>query len=306
MAGDRFILKVSHPAEDASDIDLELSAMRHVEMADAALPVPRVVPSTSGVALVDLRDRTSAPRKARLLTYIEGTVLDSTDTTPREREKIGETLAKLSLALADFRHPAELRRYIWDVANLPALAPLLTDVADPGQHALLSRGLERFHAIVLPRIAGLRRQVVHNDFSRSNLIVDHDAPSFVVGVIDFGDVVNTAVAVDVSTALLNQLPRHVATPEEDMFRDARDVLRGYLATADLIDEELSVIPHLVMGRVIARALISLYRARIVPGNAPYILRNTDQGWAQLRWFLDRPADDISGLLFQPRCEARRD
>ena len=34
-----------------------------------------------------------------------------------------------------------------------------------------------------------------------------------------------------------------------------------------------------MGRVVARALITLYRAAEMPHNSTYILRNTEQGWA---------------------------
>lgn len=306
-SGESFILKVSNPAESAQELDLELSAMRHVEMVDPGLPIPRVVPSRTGASLVDLYVRAGSLRKARLLTYIEGTILDSTEASSREREKVGEILAKLRLALAGFSHPAEMRPYLWDVKNLPALAPLLEDVSEAGQHALLSRGLERFSEVVVPGLACLRRQVVHNDFSRSNIVVDHDQPSFVVGVIDFGDVVNTAVAIDVSTALLNQLPRKIpALATDDIFLNGRDILRGYVRFAELTCHELSIIPHLVMGRLIARALISLHRAKSVPDNAIYILRNTDQGWEQLRWFLDRSADEVSNLFSREKRDANGD
>lgn len=87
--------------------------------------------------------------------------------------------------------------------------------------------------------------------------MDHSHPDLVTGVIDFGDAVRTAVAIDPSTALLNQLPRNAAeVPIDDLFADARDVLRGYLSAAELTDTELQLLPHLVMGRVVARALIT--------------------------------------------------
>lgn len=156
--------------------------------------------------------------------------------------------------------------------------------------------MERFLSLI-GRIAGLRTQVLHNDFSKSNIIVDHDHPEFVTGIIDFGDAVETAVAIDVATALLNQLPRDLATrPVDDPFAEGRDLLRGYLQIADLTTEELQLIPHLVMGRVIARALITLWRAELFPDNAAYILRNTEPGWAQLDWFLARSVEEVSETL----------
>jgi Ser/Thr protein kinase RdoA (MazF antagonist) len=83
---------------------------------------------------------------------------------------------------------------------------------------------------------------------------------------------------------------------DDLFGHGRDLLRGYLRYADLTPEELEVLPHLVMGRVVVRAVITLYRAAKMPGNRRYILRNTDQGWAQLEWFLNRTPAQISATF----------
>jgi Ser/Thr protein kinase RdoA (MazF antagonist) len=193
----------------------------------------------------------------------------------------------------------------WDVRHLPRLRPLLEKIADPEHRDLLEAGLARFNSIsgIVPT---LRRQVLHNDFSKSNIIVDHAAARFVQGIIDFGDAVHTAVAIDVATALLNQLPRQVPPdPNADLFADGRDVLRGYLSVTDLTDTELATIPYLVLGRVIARALITSYRAVLLPSNAAYILRNTPAGWAQLRWFRDQPDDRLTGLLSNNAGHASR-
>jgi len=105
--------------------------------------------------------------------------------------------------------------------------------------------------------------------------------------------VRTLIAIDVSTALLNQL-----TEDDDIFNNGRDLLRGYLSIADLDDKELRLIPHLVMGRVIARTLLTISRAELLPEKADYILRNTAQGWRQLGWFLKRDSDEISNLLIK--------
>jgi Ser/Thr protein kinase RdoA (MazF antagonist) len=78
--------------------------------------------------------------------------------------------------------------------------------------------------------------------------------------------------------------------------DARDLLRGYLSVADLTPAELAAIPYLVMGRVIARAIITMHRAAAMPSNARYILRNTEPGWAQLRWFLAQSDTYLENLL----------
>jgi Ser/Thr protein kinase RdoA (MazF antagonist) len=201
-------------------------------------------------------------------------------------------LARLRYGTEGFSHPAENRHYAWDVQHLLKLEHLLENVDDLEKRAALESGLERFREIE-PRLRQCRMQVLHNDFSKSNIVVDHDDPDFVKGIIDFGDSVKTAIAVDVSTALLNQLPE---TPNEDLFYRARDIMDGYLSIAELKDSELELIPHLVMGRVVLRALLTTWRTKLFPENERYIMRNTEQGWHQLNWFLAREPAQISEIL----------
>lgn len=294
--GDDRILKIANPAGDVDVLDMEVAILAHVARVDPGLPVPRVFPDRDGHTIPTIVDRAGQTRRARLLSFLSGTVLDTIDIDAGEREQIGMASARLRFAMEGFAHPAADRFLPWDVRRLPRLAPLLAHVRDAEQRRLLEAALARFVDLE-PRIAALRRQVLHNDFSRSNLVVDRAHPDFVVGIIDFGDAVETAVAIDIATALLNQLPREFDPRSgRDLFAEGRDVLRGYLRLADLTDEERALIPHLVMGRIVARALLTLWRAELVPENATYILRNTAPGWTQLPWFLDRSVDDVSAHL----------
>jgi Ser/Thr protein kinase RdoA (MazF antagonist) len=133
----------------------------------------------------------------------------------------------------------------------------------------------------------------------SNLVVDHASPQFLTGVIDFGDAVRTAIAVDVSTALMNQMPKTFDhANRRDLFDEPRDVLRGYLRHAELTDEELRLIPVLAQGRLAVRALLTCWRAELFPENSRYILRNTEAGWAHLEWFNSMSAAQTSDLLIR--------
>lgn len=294
--GAKFILKITNPAEQPAELDFEVRLLLHLEQVDSSLPVPRVIAASGARPYVAARDRAGQLRHVRLLSYLHGTPLDRTTTTAAERFRVGELLARLRHATAEFSHPADGRILAWDVKHLLDLSALLAYIDHPARRADLQQGLDRFAALQA-RIGRLRMQVLHNDFSRSNLIVDHDHPQFVTGIIDFGDAVRTAIAIDVATALLNQLPRDASGhPSEDLFAAARDLMRGYLSLAELTAEEIELIPHLVMARAIARALISSWRAKAFPENADYILRNTEPGWAQLRWFLRQSPDEVGSLL----------
>lgn len=290
--GEAFILKIANPGEAESEVNLQTDLLHYLAKSSPHLRVPRIIPDLDGNRYAAYVDAAGQRRLLRMMTFLPGTPLSEIEPTSAEREKVGEVLGSLRLAMSDFSHPADCREIAWDIRHLGKLSHLVGHVEDSGRRSLIEGGMRRFREIESD-LTKCRMQMLHNDFSRSNIVVDRKTPEFVSGIIDFGDAVRTAVAVDVSTALLNQLS---PIPREDLFADAKDVLRGYLRIADLTEDELRLIPHLVMGRVIARALLTTWRARLFPDNAAYILRNTYQGWHQLQWFLDRPFREISNTL----------
>lgn len=287
--GDRFIVKFSNPDENPDELSLQTDLLDHLSRVDSGLPVPRVMRNRDGQGFFTIIDSHSQSRMVRMLTYLEGTPLDQIDPNPEERFRLGATLARLRQAMAGFSHPHEAREIAWDVQHLPKLAFLLDGVTDSDHRAMLIEGMARFRQIE-GKLRTCRCQVLHNDFNRSNVVADRGKPGFVTGVIDFGDALRTYIVVDLSTALLAYLE-----PEGGpaMFDRGRDLLDGYLSVADLTTDELEVLPHLIMARVIARALITTWRAAQFPENEPYIMRNTHQGWKQLHQFLSLPLDEIS-------------
>ncbi len=292
--GRRWILKVAHPAEPPAEIDFQVELLKHVARADPALPVPHVLPDLHQRSWAPVTDQAGQVRAVRLMTWCPGIPLDRIPSTRAQRRATGELLARLRRATAGFAHPADSPVVAWDVQHLPRLRPLLDSIPDPGRRAQLARGLDRF-ALIEEQVAALRRQVLHNDFNKSNLLADPARPDVITGIIDFGDVTRTAIAIDVATALLNQLPRD-GVLIGDIFADGRDLLDGYRSRADLTLGELRLIPHLVMARVVARALISTHRAAQFPANAAYLLRNTEPGWAQLDWFLEHSVPEVTEWL----------
>lgn len=291
-----FVLKIAHPSERMKELDFQVSLMRHVEQRAPDLPTPRVHRSVNGADLPTVATHAGERRVVRLITFLPGTPLDRTSSTAPQRERIGEALAKLRHSMADFSHPADDRALAWDVTHLLDLSDLLSFIPEGSKRAWTVRALERF-AEIKPRLDLCRRQVLHNDFNTSNLVVDADSPQFLTGVIDFGDAVRTAIAVDVSTALMNQMPKTFdPANRHDLFDEPRDVLRGYLRHAELTEEELQLIPFLSMGRLAVRALLTCWRAEIFPDNSRYILRNTEAGWAHLEWFHSISTAQISDLL----------
>lgn len=289
--GQRYVAKLSNPDEDAGEISLEVDAIEHIATSDPDLPVPRVIRTLDGAQWFEHPDVHGQVRKVRLLSYMSGSLMQNFSLGSDQLEMVGKTAAKLRLALADFAHPCADRVQPWDIKQLPKISHLLDAVEAPEKEAVRTC-IDRFLGIE-GELAACRQQVLHNDFTTSNVLVDPAQPDLIAGIIDFGDVVRTYIVADLAVALLSQLP---PSGNADMLDDARDFLRGYLAVADLTETELRLLPHLIAARLCTRILITTWRAKQFPDNAPYILRNQSGAFSRLNYFLSRSVEQVDRLF----------
>ncbi len=222
------LLKIAHPADDPEVIAMQLAATEHA--AAAGLPVQRVL---GGPVIV-------GGRVARLLSWLPGRLAREHAPSAEQLFAAGAALGRLSGALAGFEHPAAHRAIAWDLAHVGSLPPT------PATEGVI----ERFRHAVLPALAQLPHQVIHNDFHPGNLLVDPTNPDYVVGILDFGDIVYSARVCDLGVALA------YLSPGEGTVLDAsRPFVAGFESVTPLLDEERRLIPDLVAGRLVQRTLL---------------------------------------------------
>jgi hydroxylysine kinase len=173
---------------------------------------------------------------------------------------------------------------------LPRLRPLVRELPPGPDAAQLDELIGRFAAEVAPRLAAQRSQLVHNDFSPDNLLISADA-SRVCGIIDFGDLTVTARVNDVAVAAANLLG-----DGPDFLAPAVDLIGGYHATTALTPAELDLLPELMLARILARLVISQWRAVRFPANRAYILRNTPRAREQLSRLRTIGVDEITARV----------
>ncbi len=290
--GQRYVVKFAHPRADPRVVGVQVRVLRHIESTAPGLPVPRVVPAADGPPWSVVADGPLHGRVVHVLTYLDGELLRSVRTDPSLRRTLGVTLARLGRALREFDDPLVRRPLLWDLAQLPQLRPLLAGRPDNNGTSLLGEQLGRLAAQVAPRLAAQRTQLVHNDFSPDNTLISADA-SRVCGIIDFGDVTVTALVNDVAIAAAYQL-----SDELDLLAPALDLIAGYHATTPLTAGELDLLPDLILARVVARIIISEWRAERFPENSQYVLRNTPRAWEHLHRWLDIPAGQIAARILE--------
>ena len=197
------ILKVSNLAEDPLVLDFETAAIEHIARADPELPVARQLAAPDGGYRPAVRGP-DGDHYVRLFQRLSGRSMALGDQlNDAALAAYGATTARLAAALRSFFHPGAGRRLLWDTANASELRPLADSIADPRQRALVTGALDLYEERALPAWPRLRAQVVHGDLALDNVLLDERG--FVCGIIDFGDLVHTALLVDLVAALASAL-----------------------------------------------------------------------------------------------------
>jgi len=101
-------------------------------------------------------------------------------------------------------------------------------------------------------LARLPQQVIHNDFHPGNLLVDPAHPTFVVGILDFGDVVHTARVCDLGEAIAYLIPA-----AGSVWGAATAFIDGFNSIVPLREQERRLLPDLVAARLVMRSVIPL-------------------------------------------------
>jgi len=273
--GRDYVLKIANPAEDPAVIDLQTRALLHVAACDPTLPVPRVLPTAAGAlsALVEAPDGRRCI--ARLHSFLPGTALGASPRGPECLRDLGAALARLGRALRGFFHPAADHELPWDLKCAHRLRERVPQIERAELRRLADETLARFEAQVLPRLPGLRAQVIHNDVSRDNTLVDARGER-VVGIIDFGDLVHAPLVDDVAVTLSEAL-----LDAADPLGAALAVVEGYQSVEPLREEERALLFDLVASRLAMAVAISAWRAARHPENRDYIAGDDGLQWALL-------------------------
>lgn len=273
--GGRHLVKISSPHEEWQDIELQISAMLHVSDINPELPIQRPVPGRDGRLSYRLADVGHPDRVLRLLTYLPGQLLDDADPTGDEVADIGRMAGRVSLALRGFTHPRQERMLIWDLRWFRHMRPLLRHVG--ADAPLLIDIFNEFDRLVVPELDRLPSQVVHGDFSPYNVLVESGSPRYVKGVLDFGDVVHTALVFDVAVGMANLLCDNPDNPWEKSMR----FLDGYLELRELSELEMSLLTSCAKARVALRMLMANWRAVEDPARRDYLLSHSVRDRANL-------------------------
>jgi Ser/Thr protein kinase RdoA (MazF antagonist) len=240
---------------------------------------------------------------ARLISFLPGTLLAKVAAHPPcLLRRLGAALGRMDRALAGWSHPCAARDLTWDLANASRAREFLGDVADERQRTLASRALQRFEATVVPRLGLVPRQVVHGDVNDYNVLVTPAALVAAaaeaedtedirgVGIVDFGDMVETARVCNLAVALA-----YICMGKEQPLEVAASVVAAYHGCNALAPLELEMIWPMIAARNCQSALHAAHGAIAEPDN-PYLLVSAQPAWDLLaKTAAVDPADALAAL-----------
>lgn len=285
--GRALTLKFINAAEGLHETDMQVSVLKHLqhqggvnapchEPANEAVlaKMPGIEPGVCehGVTLDWVLYRPAqdnASVRVRAYSYLEGTAGSKLAAQPQAWRALGSVVARLGKQLASFDHPAAHRQLLWDTCQVLGIRPMLNALEDQAELRMIEEFLDIFEQKVLPVLSHLPRQIIHNDLSPSNLLVDPEG-SIPVGILDFGDMVYAPRIAEIAVAASYQME---SSSEPISVLDA--LIEGYQAEESLSAQERMHVIDLVLARLVQRMVITSWRAARFPENRRYILRSHD-------------------------------
>ena len=283
-AGGRFVLKISNAAEERVVVDLQVQALLHAAHVDPELPLPAIRRALDGSAYTAF-ERGGRTHLVHMLAFLDGDELAPEELDGSALYDFGAFVARVGLALRGFFHPAAERRLLWDVKRATDLRPFLSHIDDAKRRATVRSTLDLFEERVVPFVPRLRAQIVHGDLTLGNVLFD--AGRRPAGVIDFGDVIHTALVFDLAVALAALL-----RGGDDTWDKTEAVVRGYGSVVPLEDGEVAVLAEAVAARLAATVAISAWRVRSFPENVDYITAFDAGSWRTLDLFEELGWDEV--------------
>ena len=289
--GARYVIKISNPSEPVAVVDFQIAALDHIARVAPGLPVPRVLRTLGGTTRDSVALAGGAHTTVRMLSYLDGIQIRETPRTATQRRRMGTLLAELDLALRDFAHPAATHNLLWNVSAAHRLRDKLDGVLDAPRRALAEAFMQRFTEHVLPHLASVRAQVIHNDYHLYNVLVAPGDHERIVGIIDFGDMLHAPLVGEVATAAAFHM-----TGSTDPFEGPAQFVGAYHATLPLTAIEQEIVADLMATRHLITALISEWRAARYPENRAYIMRHNPAAWEALSQMADLSRNEARDRL----------
>ena len=247
------LLKVANPSEPDALLDLQCKALAHIHRQDPALPVPEVIKTTDGENWASIITDDGDQFRIRAFDYLPGLPLYEAPADARLLRNLGRISGRLNLALRGFFHPAASHALAWDTQSIDRLSTLLENIRNHEIRTIIQVFLDQFATLVKPKLPSCRGQIIHNDLSFHNSVVEPKSPTEIAGIFDFGDMIYAPLIQDIALSAAE-----FAAGLRDPVASSAEIVAGFHEVMPLEDEEFELLPDMIAGRLALCLLIDAW------------------------------------------------
>lgn len=282
------ILKVMHIGCEQPLVDAQCQALAEIAAQAPHLPVPRVIPNSTGELSTTFSDENGAERIAWVISVLPG--VPYAGFRPQRLaliRSLGAMIADIDEAIARFDHPLLDRVLSWDLRQAGWVAGEIDVIPDEGRRRLIARIMKNFYRLE----AALGQQpmrAVHNDINDYNVLVQASphGEAAISGIIDFGDIIRAPVVCELAIA-----GAYAVLDQDHPLRALGVLVAGYHGVAPLTGEQIDLLWPLLLTRLAVSVVNSTISHQERP-DEPYQLISQAPAWR----FLERAADWDHGLV----------
>ena len=278
----KFILKISNPAEHLEILELQNKATLYIRSREPNLGIPLQIGEIKEF------NKDGKTYFVRLVEYLDGQFLKDLLVGDPAHEKLGIFFGILSHSLDGFFHSAADREFEWDVRSTELIKSRLDYLKSKTDKKTVTHFLNEYENNVLPIAIELKMAVIHNDGNDHNILVDENGET--TGIIDFGDMVYSYQAAEPAVCMA-----YLGLEKEDGFMPMAQFLKGYHSCFSLNYSELKSVIYLVCIRLCISVTMSAWRMKLFPENK-YLAVSQKPAWDLLRKLENQDLKDWSNRL----------
>ncbi len=262
-SGKKNILKVSNSSHDYFFLEAQVKILQHLSKSDLAAEFQVYTLNKKGETLTEIIVEETT-YYIRILSFLEGSFwVKAPEKNKTLFENLGSFLGKMDKNLKGFKHPGMHRHYTWDISTARDANYKMNYIQDAAKKRIADYFMLQFETEVLPTFSSYRQAYTHNDANDYNVLVKGDK---IAGLIDFGDMVYTAlinnVAVACTYAMLHQ---------SDPLSAAVLVVKGYHSAYAIDEKELSILYYLIAARLCISVTQSAYNGSLDTKNEHHFI-----------------------------------
>ncbi|MDI9340963.1 MAG: aminotransferase class III-fold pyridoxal phosphate-dependent enzyme, partial [Sediminibacterium sp.] len=260
---EKFILKVSNQTQNYSFLDAQVKIVSHLKNSSISGQLQQFVLNINGEALTQIIYNDNV-YYIRVLSFLKGTFWhEENNKAIKLYHNLGRFIGTMDSCLQNFAHPAMHRYYIWDISRASNANEKLKYIKNHEKRRIAGYFLLQFDTEVAPKIHTLRHAYIHNDANDYNILVNDQE---ITGLIDFGDMVYTALVNNLAVTCTYAMLHH-----PDPLEAAVNIVSGYHQCYSLTTDELDILYYLIAARLCISVTQSSYNASLDSNNEHHFI-----------------------------------